>query len=95
MLRDLDGLARIFECYNAGKADVPAALYELLCQFQAARVTVEHTSYGREFIHNMKAVLVRLALMDDDRKRKLLRQRHLHPERLFLHLARNVLVVII
>ena len=33
--------------------------------------------------------------MTSREKINLLRQRHLHPERLFLHLARNVLVVII
>ena len=56
---------------------------------------MEHALHVRKLVDNFHAVLMCLALMDDDRKRKLLRQRHLHPERRLLHVARHVLVVII
>ena len=56
---------------------------------------MEHARHVRELIDDAQPILVRLALVDYDGKRKLLRKRHLHPERALLHIARRVFVVII
>ena len=56
---------------------------------------MEHAGHVREIADDAQSVLMRLALMDHDGKRQLLRKLHLHPERPLLHVSRRVFVVII
>ena len=56
---------------------------------------MEHPGDLREFLHNVKPVLMGFPLVDDDGQIQFQRQRHLGAERRLLTLPRDVLVMVV
>ena len=65
-LCDLDGLLRVLVGQRAVKAQVPAALYKLLRDLDAAGKAVEHAAHLWKLLHDGEAVSMRVAVVHDD-----------------------------
>ena len=65
-LCDLDGLLRVLVGQRAVKAQVPAALYQLLRDLDAAGKAMEHAAHLRKLLHDGEAVSMRVAVVHDD-----------------------------
>ena len=92
---DFDRFARIFVGHRTVEACVPAELPQLTRHLHAAGVAVEHAAHPGKFLHDGKAVRVRLTVVDDDGKVKLAREGELRAEHRLLEFLRRVLLPVI
>ena len=57
-------LGRVFEAYGAGKGDIRAKRYRLLRHLRATAEAVKHAGNVGEFTNHLKAVRVRIPIVD-------------------------------